>query len=524
MFWLQSWYSGLSAVLLSSACTCSSQPDVSTFDVSMSRAPSFKQTSCSVRPRNPGDPGLPRTSREGEHCGHELQSTPAPVTGSLVWRYEISHESSFGTKPEDLVIITGPPVKLEPPSLPMQKPNCGSAEDLALVMDPIHERSSYTSQSTAADRTGTRGSSSFGMRTSLEMAIERLESQDITLPHSCGDGLGVPWFDGNKAGAFVHTYFVPRSVCEEGNTYQPKMNGDVVDYHFDIECARTEDLKLKYPQPAYDRRLTLNNWRIMLIESFADAALRLTNLLANVQLAFLMFENEKYREFPVWIRSAFCTLLFLAIILWILNAWRSQIPFNEFIHPDTRFQEAYTFVSAVILEMFAIPKDVILLPLHVVPMSQGGLLSESAHIRGERNWPVHTICHQDKLDHDYVNTSGLAVQLPLFILVDIGCSIINVYISFSAGIFNYTALLQVVSSFAYSFLKIRQAWTRHRVRREILELWLTTACDELMKPSRRENAVRKYLAAGGNKAHIEQAIRKSGLKDRHTALNLEWVY
>merc|ERR1712190_165661 len=102
-------------------------------------------------------------------------------------------------------------------------------------------------------------------------------------------------------------------------------------------------------------------------------------------------------------------------------------------------------------------------------MQKGGLLRESRNINENKKWPCHFIAHESRPDHDFNNAQGFVVQIPLFILIDIGCTIFNLLISLQVRILNYTALMQISSSFLYSFLKIRQVFWRVKWHKSLLD-------------------------------------------------------
>merc|ERR1711920_88218 len=105
--------------------------------------------------------------------------------------------------------------------------------------------------------------------------------------------------------------------------------------------------------------------------------------------------------------------------------------------------------------MFAVPNDIALFPIQVLPIADGGLLAEATCIKGDKKWPVLTIVHASRIDHDYTNTAGQSVQLPLFFLMDFGCSMINLFISFQLGIVTIQAVLQIFGSLLFTIYKIR---------------------------------------------------------------------
>merc|ERR1712232_849621 len=163
----------------------------------------------------------------------------------------------------------------------------------------------------------------------------------------------------------------------------------------------------------------------------------------------------------------------------------------------------FTFFSSVLLLMLKVPNDIALHPIHMVKLEIGGLRFESGCVKGNYKWPAHTIAHQSKWDHDYTNWAGIAIQLPLFLLVDIGCTAINVAMWVQIGQTpNLTAMLQVLLCGTNAIINIHKAIARYRLRRELLRLWLRIACDPRMDKGRRRNARTKYIAEGGNKSNL----------------------
>lgn len=328
------------------------------------------------------------------------------------------------------------------------------------------------------------------------------------------DRLGVPWFhapakdvdEGSlRHRPFVHTFYLNRIVAESGSGYVTQMQDGQAVYEtiFDPE-------KKKYPPAIYDRRLTLNNWKDEITMCLLDAGLRLCALQQTLQMGITMFENSAYEDVPIEIRLLYASCFLVAVMLWVLLGLNQAACYRDFIHPDSRSREMLALFSSTLLLLFAVPNDITLCPVYLLPYDQGGLLKESSCILGNRKWPVFTISYMSRHDHDYTNHAGLFVQLPLFLLVDLACTALNVTISMKVGIFNYTALLQMSTCGAYAFLKLRAAFNRFRLQQHLFATWRQTACDKHMSEVRRTHAKQKYLAEGGDLEKLRECLGGAG--------------
>lgn len=326
-------------------------------------------------------------------------------------------------------------------------------------------------------------------------------------PELFGDSLNVPWFKedtsliacGGGGNAFVHTYFVKKEVSACSTEY---VLGDTSFHEGDVS----------YPPLTYDRRVSTNTWQSMLAGALLESGLRLTSLQANFKLMVEMLFSEVYAEVSMGLKLAFVGLFMMGVSLWFLFGMFTAWSYRAFIHPDNRLGEALAFGSAAMLSMFAIPNDVVLMSIHMQPQRYGGLLQESNCIQGNKRWPVHTIGHHCKADHDYTNWSGSKVQLPLFLFIDVGCSFIVVYTCFIGGIMNFSSLLQMSSTFLYAFYRVSIWVRRWHLRRQLFGIWLETCCDTLLPENRRKNVIAKYIAEGGSRRMLVEKLEEVGLE------------
>ncbi|CAJ1457059.1 unnamed protein product, partial [Effrenium voratum] len=182
--------------------------------------------------------------------------------------------------------------------------------------------------------------------------------------------------------------------------------------------------------------------------------------------------------------------------------------YSDFIHPDDQLGTWFAVSSSALLSMFAIPNDIVLLPLHALPASSGGLRHACACVRGNPRWPVHTISHHCKADHDYTNWSGSKVQLPLFVLIDVCCSAIVVYVCFT-GVQSFTVLLQMASTFLYAFYRVYEWIYRMRLRPALHKIWRQMSGDDHLPDATRKNVLSKYMAEGGDISLLQERLRRT---------------
>jgi len=311
--------------------------------------------------------------------------------------------------------------------------------------------------------------------------------------------------------AFVSEYFVTKEVRQDSAEY---VNGST---HFDeglpmncIGCvAKGADV---YPPMTFNRRVTTNTWQILLALAMLEAGLRLVSLQANLQLAVELFFAEQYHMVPMEMKILFAGCFFTGILFWAMFGAYTAYSYRAFLHPDSRYNLFLAFSSSALLSMFAIPNDLVLMTIHYLPQRSGGLLVESTCVEGNQRWPVHSIAHYCKADHDYTNWSGSKVQLPLFVMIDVGCSFLVIYLAF-VGILNVTIIFQMGSTFLYAFYRV-YVWTmRWSIRGRLFFIWLETCCDPRVPEQRRRNVVAKFIAEGGDRQLLRDRLAQAGMSD-----------
>eukprot|EP00930_Biecheleria_cincta_P019946 TRINITY_DN1509_c0_g4_i2.p1 TRINITY_DN1509_c0_g4~~TRINITY_DN1509_c0_g4_i2.p1 ORF type:complete len:510 (+),score=97.64 TRINITY_DN1509_c0_g4_i2:75-1604(+) len=380
-----------------------------------------------------------------------------------------------------------------------------SCQDLLDAPDSQHRNSGRQCGDWETDTDRDKAERPVGKRQS-NASIGSIPSQTEG-PELFGDSLNVPWFKedaswlacGGGGDAFVHTYFVKKEVSACGTEYTL---GDTSFHEGDVS----------YPPLTYDRRVSTNTWQSLLAGAMLEAGLRLTSLQANFKLMVEMLFSQVYAEVSIGLKLAFVGLFMMGVSLWFVFGMFTAWSYRAFIHPDNRVGEALAFSSAAMLSMFAIPNDVVLMSIHMQPQRYGGLLQESNCIQGNKRWPVHTIGHHCKADHDYTNWSGSKVQLPLFLFIDVGCSFIVVYTCFIGGIMNFSSLLQMSTTFLYAFYRVSIWVRRWHLRRQLFGIWLETCCDTLLPESRRKNVIAKYVAEGGSRKKLLEKLEEAGLE------------
>jgi len=226
-----------------------------------------------------------------------------------------------------------------------------------------------------------------------------------------------------------------------------------------------------------------------------------------MKLIAMMFLTEPYAEVPAYLKLLCAGFYLLGIVAWFILGVRTAWSYRDFIHPDNQIGELMAFGSAALLSMFAMPNDVALLAMHMLPAKHGGLLQEQQCVAGNTRWPVHTIAHHSKFDHDYTNWSGSKVQLPLFVFVDVGCSCVIVYISVLSGILNFAVLLTISSTFLYALYRGYVWIVRWHLRRPLLQMWLQMSTDHRLSAPKRQNVASKYIAEGGDAKLMEKKLK-----------------
>eukprot|EP00930_Biecheleria_cincta_P105443 TRINITY_DN98158_c0_g1_i1.p1 TRINITY_DN98158_c0_g1~~TRINITY_DN98158_c0_g1_i1.p1 ORF type:complete len:365 (-),score=35.02 TRINITY_DN98158_c0_g1_i1:52-1146(-) len=316
------------------------------------------------------------------------------------------------------------------------------------------------------------------------------------------DSLGVPWMspDEGRRNRFLYEFYIKKVVAEGG--YKPEEDSGHVVYSTRFS-AEAEDT---YPPPTFDRRLTLNNWRGMLAMSLLFAGARCITLQTNARVAFMFFTDRDYTQAPPVLRALFVGFFVAALAFWIALGIRRAIMYKDFHHPDGPMSHAASLAAAALLELLAVPADIMLIPIHMLPIQKGGLLCDSSCVQGNRKWPVHTIAHFSRRDHDYTNTSGISVQLPLFILNDFGCTILNVLTSISIGRINMIAVVQIGTNGVFALWALYEACMRCWLRKRLRPIWRQLASDPHSSVSRRQNAITKYLAEGGSRRKLEREV------------------
>eukprot|EP00929_Paragymnodinium_shiwhaense_P000965 TRINITY_DN101168_c0_g1_i1.p1 TRINITY_DN101168_c0_g1~~TRINITY_DN101168_c0_g1_i1.p1 ORF type:complete len:480 (-),score=78.05 TRINITY_DN101168_c0_g1_i1:99-1538(-) len=341
-----------------------------------------------------------------------------------------------------------------------------------------------------------------------------LEHNDIAVATASIDG--VPWFKSREhelgAGGreFAHHFYYYNAVSKDHTHYVENVEGEDLRYHFQVNASA--NTAKSYPLPVFCRRLTLNSWREMLMWALMDACGRVVALQANLQMAIMLIDNPLYENASLSLKGGFWGLYFLAVVLWTLGGLMMAHSYRQFTHPDLRVYEGLVLCGHALLLMLNVPNDIQYVLIHLLPQEKGGLLKYSGCIEGDRRWPVHTIQHRNRLDHDYTDLQGLSCQWPLFIFIDIGCTLLNLTISYEVGIFNYTAMGQMCSSFFYAFFKTYMAVNRKRQRWELLKIWVKTASDPLIPADRRQNAINKYLSEGGSRKLLIRALEEKGME------------
>lgn len=237
-------------------------------------------------------------------------------------------------------------------------------------------------------------------------------------------------------------------------------------------------------------------------------------LQTNAHVALMFFTNPDYIQAPLVLRALFVGCFLTALALWITLGIRRAIMYKDFHHPDSRANRVFSLAAAALLELLAVPGDVALIPMHLLPIQNGGLLCESECVQGNSRWPVHTIIHFSRRDHDYTNNSGASVQLPLYTLNDVGCTILNVLISISIGQVNTVACIQIGTCSFFALCALYEAYTRWWLLRNLLPTWRKLASDPHSSQSRRQNAVSKYLAEGGNRSLLREEMEQAGMGTR----------
>jgi len=390
-----------------------------------------------------------------------------------------------------------------------------------------------SSRSNVNSRSNLSSRSKSVFSTSASLFMETEDTENFTSDMlSTNDSSGVPWFctsDVKKAQyrKFAHHYFVGK-VRSTSGSYGPKMDEEgIVQYVFKQPADHKDEFDnaqfkqpaghKEYPPPTFDRRVTLNNWQEMIMMCMLEAGLRNAGLQANVMMAILMLENPLYSDMPIELWLLFVSFLAVGLLSWVALGFKRAMMHWDFVHPDTRLRRVLAVCTSAILMMFAMPNDVVLFPLHLLPLEKGGLLAESGLVDGCAMWPVHTIAHYSKQDHDFINTNDSSTQVPLFIFIDLGCTITNLIIAIRIGVFNFTALMQMCTCGAYAFVKLREIILRCLLRKELLHLWQRTATDPCMSEPRREAAKAKYRLIGGSMtalAKLEAALEAEAPLER----------
>ncbi|CAJ1350193.1 unnamed protein product, partial [Effrenium voratum] len=266
------------------------------------------------------------------------------------------------------------------------------------------------------------------------------------------DETGAPWF---REGAFVRSYFV------------------------DERCQWSQEPCGPHP-PSFCRRLTINTWKCTLAGAMLEAGLRFSALLAHLKFGVEIFVNRRYAKVQMSVKLLFAGFALLGSSWWLVLAARNTWRYRSFAHPDSWLNELIAFCSSTLLSMFAMPNDVTLATIHLLPKEQGGLLRESGCIQGNKRWPAHSIEHHCRDDHDYTNWSGSKVQLPLLVFIDVGCSLIVIYLAITESILSSSIVLLLLTSIppaAYRALLWLQRW---RLRQRLFEIWLNFCADPLM--------------------------------------------
>jgi len=239
-----------------------------------------------------------------------------------------------------------------------------------------------------------------------------------------------------------------------------------------------------------------------------EAGLRLVSLQANFKLIVMMFLTEPYAKVPAYLKMLCAGFFLLGIVAWFFLGIRTAWSYRDFIHPDNQIGELMAFGSAALLSMFAMPNDVALLAMHMLPAKHGGLLQEQLCVAGNTRWPVHTIAHHSKFDHDYTNWSGSKAQLPLFIFIDVGCFFVIAYITVLSGIFNFAVIITLGSTFLYGLYRVYVAMVRWHLRPPLLKMWLQMSTDHRISAPKRRNVTSKYIAEGGDKKLLEKELKE----------------
>jgi len=311
--------------------------------------------------------------------------------------------------------------------------------------------------------------------------------------------------------AFVSEYFVAKEVREDSAEY---VNGSTYfEEGLPVNCigcvAKGADV---YPPMTFNRRVTTNTWQTLLALAMLEAGLRLVSLQANLKLAVELFFEEQYDMVPMETKILFAGFFFAGILFWAMFGAYTAYSYRAFLHPDSRYNKFLAFSSSALLSMFAIPNDLVLMTIHYSPQRSGGLLVESTCVEGNKRWPVHSMAHYCKADHDYTNWSGSKVQLPLFVMIDVCCSFIVIYLAF-VGILNVTTIFQMGSTFLYAFYRVYGWSVRWSIRGRLFFIWLETCCDPHVPQQRRRNVVAKYIAEGGDRQLLRDRLAQAGLSD-----------
>lgn len=345
------------------------------------------------------------------------------------------------------------------------------------------------------------------------------------------DSIGVPWYkpsaevegavndldEGKKAaprGPFIHCFFIPKHTSEDGKSYVATFKNGTGraeylcnDWDLQDDAFERRLTVNAYPPPSFERRVTLNSWRSTLMLCLLDAGFRVATLQTNMHMMLALFDNAIYSGVSWILKGSFIGLYIFGCVLWACLAMWTVAGYRQFLHPDSRWGSFGAFAGHTVCVMLSVPNDIALAPIHFLPFQQGGLLASSECVEGNTKWPVHTISHQSKLDHDYMNTTGLRSQIPLFFCIDVGCALVNLNIAHAANKFSYMACLQLIGSFTFALVKISRVLSSCRQRRRLLDLWTKIACDPKMSDGRRKNASYKYLAEGGNREHLRVALQ-----------------
>lgn len=333
------------------------------------------------------------------------------------------------------------------------------------------------------------------------------------------DRFGVPWKQETDQSSFIHTFHLLKAPDSSGICYEPIMKDDglSVDYHLQRSVAA------EYPRPLYVRRLTPSKWKCMLADTLITAGGRCIAVQANFHLILAIFDDDKYKHLPVWLWVGHMLLFVAGVTTWALMGLRCALKGRAFDIDDSRGRRLYSIFASTILAMFAVPNDMTLVPIHMLSAEKGGLLLDSNYVQGNKKWPVHSIVHQHQEDHDYMNDAELSTMLPLFLFIDIGCSVCNVLTGFHAEAVDRVALFQFTWSFFYAFIFIALAAKHKQTEMKLLQIWRRTASDRLVRKNLQASAVRKYFAAGGSRPKLVSELSAQGLALEKGVTSTDWT-